>query len=194
VIAPQLQRGGPGEVTPLQQAQEKVRSHGPVIARVGMSEQVKGDAQPEERFEKTGMEQIHDLRRREAALLGRDGDGRAVGVRAGDHQDVVPAHAVVAGKDVRREVRPGDVAQMQRRVRVWPGDAQQDLLVHGFSSVVSLRPWEATGGRVWGKGRDSAHLAGSDPDAADHHLREAAPGGIRQAGRRWTGAGFHRTS
>ena len=62
----------------------------------------------------------------DALVVGADGDRRAVLVAAGHHQHVVAAHAVVAGEDVGRQVGAGDVAEVQRPVRVRPGDGDED--------------------------------------------------------------------
>jgi hypothetical protein len=70
---------------------------------------------------------LGDVARREAALIGDDGDRRAVHVGAGDHQDVVAAHPVVAGEDVRGDVGAGGVAEVAGAAGVGPGDPDEDL-------------------------------------------------------------------
>ena len=72
------------------------------------------------------MELVDDLLRRAALVVGAHGDRRAVLVAAGDHEHVVADHAVVAGEDVGRQIGAGDVAEVQRAVRVGPGDGDED--------------------------------------------------------------------
>ena len=69
---------------------------------------------------------VGDLLRRDALLLGADGDRRAVLVAARDHQDVVAAQALEAGEDVGRQVHAGQVADVQRAVGVRPGRADEE--------------------------------------------------------------------
>ena len=76
------------------------------------------------------MEVVGDLAGRAALLLGAHRDRRAVDVGAGHHQHVVAGHAVVAGEDVRRQVRAGDLANVERAVSVRPGDSKKDTFRH----------------------------------------------------------------
>ena len=72
------------------------------------------------------VELVDDLLRRAALVVGADGDRRAVLVAAGHHQHVVARHAVIAREDVGRQIRAGDVAEVQRAVRVRPRDGDED--------------------------------------------------------------------
>ena len=76
------------------------------------------------------VEAVHDLLRRPALLLGPDRNRRAELVRPRHHQHPVPRHAVIAREDIRRQISPGDLPQMQRPVRVRPGNANQDVFRH----------------------------------------------------------------
>ncbi|MEY3073184.1 MAG: hypothetical protein RLZZ353_1380, partial [Actinomycetota bacterium] len=90
------------------------------------------------------MEAVDDLAGRDALLLGAYRDGGAVAVRARHHQDPVAGDAVVAGEDVGRQVRAGEVAEMQRTVGVGPGDGDEDV------------PRPSGRGRRGGRGGDHA--------------------------------------
>ena len=59
-----------------------------------------------------------------------DGNGRAVRVRAADHQHLVSFQAVVARDDVTGQVRTGDVADVDFSIGIWPGDGDQDVFGH----------------------------------------------------------------
>ncbi len=73
---------------------------------------------------------LEDLARGLAALVGLDGDRRAVRVRAGDHQDAVALQPVIAGKDIGRQVGAGQVADVQIAVGIRPGDGNVDRVGH----------------------------------------------------------------
>src|SRR5580658_4685053 len=59
-------------------------------------------------------------------LLRRDQDRGAVHIGAGDEQDLVAPQSVEPREDVTGEVGTGQVAQVERAVRVRPRDADQD--------------------------------------------------------------------
>ena len=65
-------------------------------------------------------------------LVGADGDGSAVGIAAGDHQHFVTLHAVIAGKDVGRQVAASNMPQMKRAVGVGPSNGDEDTLRQGM--------------------------------------------------------------
>ncbi len=50
----------------------------------------------------------------------------------------LPDQAVVAGEDIRRQVRAGEIADMDFGVGVRPGDGDQDVLGHGASSSIQV--------------------------------------------------------
>ena len=81
-----------------------------------------------------GWYRFQDLSRSNAFLLGADRDGGAVGVAAGNHEDFVAGHAVVAGEDVGGQVATGNVSQVKGPVGIGPGDADEDA----FRQVISL--------------------------------------------------------
>jgi len=108
-----------------------------VVLGIGVGEQVKGETETEERFQKAAVIAFNDLTGGDAFALGSDGDGGTVSIRARDHEHVVTAQAVVAGKDVRRQVGPRDLAQVERRVGIRPGHTHKDLFVH-------LAPYRST--------------------------------------------------
>ena len=63
---------------------------------------------------------------RDAFLVGPYGDGGAVGVAAGHHQDLVSPHPVIAGKNVRGQVTARHMAQVQRPVGVGPCNSYEN--------------------------------------------------------------------
>ncbi len=112
------------------ESREDILGNAVVVLRVGVGEQVVGDADPLLGFEEAAVVMLEELARRRAALVGFDGDRRPVGIRSGDHQHAVPLEPVVAGEDVRRQVGAGEVPDVQVAVRVGPGDRDMDQLGH----------------------------------------------------------------
>ncbi len=92
------------DVPPLQQPQEDVLRHSVVVLRVGVGEEVITDADTLLGVQETGMVALKQFPRGDAFLLGPNGDGGAVGIGAGDHEDVVAGQAMVAGEDVGGQV------------------------------------------------------------------------------------------
>ena len=127
------------EVPLLQQALENVGRDGKVVLGIGVRKQVERDAELLERFEKALVKALDDILGADAFLFGRDRDGRAVRVRARYHQHIVAAKAVVACENVGGDIGPRELSQMQGRVGIWPGHAQQNLVVH-------ITPWTADAG------------------------------------------------
>lgn len=101
------------DVAVLHEAQEDVVGDGGVVLRAGVGEEVERDAELAPVAEKLRVELVDDLLGRAALVVGADGDGRAVRVATGDHQDVVADHAVVTGEDIGGEIRAGDVAEVE---------------------------------------------------------------------------------
>ena len=104
-----------------------------MIAGVGGGEQVVGDAQFLEQFKKTGMKTLVNLERADALCIGADSHGRAVRIGAGDHQNAVAFQAVVAGKDIRRQVSASQVADMNLGIGIRPGNGDKDGFGHGVT-------------------------------------------------------------
>ena len=113
------------------QRSKNVVNHPPMIFGVGMGEQVKADAQPFPSLQKLGVIAFHHGRRTDALLVGPDGNGRAVGIAARHHQHLIAAHPVVAGKNIRRQITPGQMPQMQRPVGIRPSHADKNSLGQG---------------------------------------------------------------
>ena len=114
------------------QPQEKVLHDLLVVRGVGGGEQVERDAQPLPGVEELGMVALQHFLRFHAFLVGADGDGRAMGVGAGDHQHVVALHAVISGENIGGQVAAGHMTHVQRAVGVGPRDTYQDALRHGY--------------------------------------------------------------
>ncbi len=92
------------KIAVVQAGQEDVLGDAMVILGVGVGEQVIANADFLKGVQEAGVEALKDLTRAHSLSIGADGDGRAVGIGAGDHQHVVPHQPVIAGKDVRRQV------------------------------------------------------------------------------------------
>ena len=99
----------------------------PVILRVGMSIEVKGQPHAYTAFDKELVILLDDTRRRQPFGIRLEHDRRAVGIRATDHQYIVADHALIAGKDIRRQVRAGNLTDMFFPVNIGPGDPHQNL-------------------------------------------------------------------
>ena len=80
---------------------------------LGRREEVKADTKSFPGLEELLVEAGRDVSRGDALLLGADGDRRAVGIAAGDHEHVVAGRAVVAGEDVGRQVGADDLSDVE---------------------------------------------------------------------------------
>ena len=109
-----------------------------VVLGAGGSEQVEGYAQPLPRLQELLVEAGRHLVRGQLLGLGTDGDGGAVLVAAGDHEDAVAAGAVVAGEDVGGEVGADDLSGVEGAVGVGPGYADEYLFGHGTGLDCSI--------------------------------------------------------
>src|SRR5512144_1411585 len=76
------------------------------------------------------MEFLVDCLHRFAFPVSGDGDGSAVRVGAGNHEDIVAFEAVIAGDDVAGEMRTGDIAHMDLGVSIRPGNGDEDVFRH----------------------------------------------------------------
>ena len=65
-------------------------------------------------------------------------DRRPVLVAAGDHEHTVSQRPVKPREDVRRQVRPGNLPEVQRTVRVGPRHADEDALSHALTLARGL--------------------------------------------------------
>jgi hypothetical protein len=128
------------EVAALQQPRKEALGDAVVVLRVGVGKEVVGQAHLLKRLQKLGMEALEHLARRNAFLVSTYSDGRAVRVRAGDHEHVVALQAVITGVNVRRQVGAGHVAHVDRRAGIGPGDANQDFLFHRSSPLITNAP------------------------------------------------------
>ena len=122
-----------------------------VILGAGGGEKVEGDAQPLPGLQELLVEAGRDLFRGQPLRLGANGDGGAVLVAAGDHENAVAAGAVVAGEDVGREVGADNLARVQGAVGVGPGHADEYLFGHGTGLDCSIPRSER---RLRGRGAD----------------------------------------
>ena len=107
-----------------------------MVLRFRGREEIPGYAEALPRLQESLVETIVDFAWCHALTLGPQCDGRAVRVRAGHHEDVVAHHAMKAGKDVRRQIRPSDVAEVQIPVCVRPGDRYENVVRHVNSLTI----------------------------------------------------------
>ena len=112
--------------TILLERQEHLLRHLLVIAGVGAGEEVVGQPQLLEEVNEAGVEALVDLVRGGLFGIRADGDGRAVRVGPGDHQHLASAHALIARKDIRRQVRAGQIAHMDFGIGIRPGNSHKD--------------------------------------------------------------------
>ena len=133
------QHGVGVDVVLLQEALEDALHHPLVVLGVGGGEEVEGDAQALPRIEELGVVAVQDDLGIDALLVGADGDGGAVGIGAGHHQDLVAFHAVVAGEDIGCQIAAGDVAHVERAVCIGPGNTDENTLGQDQSSSAVRR-------------------------------------------------------
>ncbi len=112
------------QVAVLQKPQEKVLRDPVMVLRIGVGEQVKGQAYLLIGVQKGLVVALKDLLGRDTLFVGAHGDGRAVGIGSRDHQDVVALQSLVAGKDIGRQIGAGQVPQVLDAVGVGPGHAE----------------------------------------------------------------------
>jgi hypothetical protein len=72
------------------------------------------------------VEALVDLERGGVFCIGPHGDRRAVRIGAGDHQHLSPAQALVARKNIGRQVRAGQVPDMDFSIGIRPGNGDQN--------------------------------------------------------------------
>src|SRR5262245_49677967 len=74
---------------------------------------------------------LKHLKRWQAAFISFNGNGRAMCVRARDHQHTVALEAMVACEDIRRQQGASQVPNVQIAVGVGPGNGNMDRRRHG---------------------------------------------------------------
>ena len=99
---------------------EHLLDHALVVDGGGPGEQVVGQAEGHEVLDDDPVVLVGELLGRLAGGFGRHEDGRAVFVRAGDHEHVLAAHPHVPGEDVGGDAESGDVPDVARAVGVGP--------------------------------------------------------------------------
>ena len=115
----------------LLQRQEHGLRHLEVVLGVGGGEQVVRDAGLDEQIDELVVEALVDLFHRQSLGIGAQRDRRAVRVGARDDQHVVALQAVVAGDDIARQMRAGDVAHVDGGIGIGPGNGDEDVGGHG---------------------------------------------------------------
>ncbi|OPZ81765.1 MAG: hypothetical protein BWY77_00489 [bacterium ADurb.Bin431] len=108
---------------------EKI-SRGAVLHRCrGARKVVETHAEPGKGVVMVGPVFVDDLLGRHPRLFSGDGDGHAVLIGAADIDHIALFEALVAHIDVRRQISPGEVAEMDRPVGVGQGAGHQQALV-----------------------------------------------------------------
>src|SRR5699024_6001222 len=115
---------------------EQFLYHRVVVAGGGAGEQVVGQAQAGEVLDDLPVVPVGELLDGDALLFRLDEQRGAVLVGAGDHQDLVAGHALVAGEDVGGDAESGDVTDVAGSVGVRPGDGGEDA-----RHAVQVKPW-----------------------------------------------------
>ena len=95
-----------------------------------ISEQVKDNTHLLPRLEKLLMITVSNLARLLPLFFRPKRYRRTVHIGARDHQYLVTFDTVVADKDICRQIRPGNMPQMERPVSVGPGYTNKDSLTH----------------------------------------------------------------
>ena len=85
--------------------------------------QVIAYSQPLEQFDETRVIMRIDLIRSLSGLVSFDCDCRTVGIRTRNHQHSITPQAMVTGDNIARQVRAGDVTDMDIRICVRPGNS-----------------------------------------------------------------------
>ena len=85
-----------------------------------------------------------DLFRRLALRVGGHRHWCAMCISAGDHDDMSPGKALKAREDIRGQIRTGDIAYMDQRIGIRPGDGDKNMFTH-FKPPV--RGYNDQGGR-----------------------------------------------
>ncbi len=105
-----------------------------MVSRAGGSKQVPGYAQFTPAIEKLLLIFAYDFLRRLFLLLGAQSDGRPMLVAARNHQYFTALKAMIPGKDVRRQVCPGDMSQMKWAISIRPGNTDKNSLSQFYES------------------------------------------------------------
>ena len=79
-----------------------------------------------EQVDELVVEELVHLLDRHAVCIGAQRNRRAVRVRAGNHQHVISFQTVVAGNDIPRQVRAGQVAHVDGGIGIRPGNGDED--------------------------------------------------------------------
>ena len=116
-----------------------VVDHFLVVLGISGGEQVEGDAQFLPGLQEHGVVTLDDFLGGDAFLVSPDGDGSAVGVAAGDHQDIVALHAMVTGEYVCAKVAAGDMTEVKWTVGIGPSNSHKDTFRQGEITRYDLR-------------------------------------------------------
>src|SRR5262245_20343085 len=95
-------------------------------------EKIKRNSQSFECIEKRGVMMLNYLFRRDPFTLGAERDRRAMTIRAGNHQHLIAFKAVITSENISRQEYSGNMAHVQRAIRIGPGNGDKNLFGHVF--------------------------------------------------------------
>ena len=106
-----------------------------MVTRGRSSEQVVGQPEPHEVFYDDAVVPVGELLNADPFLLGLHQQGRAVFIRAGDHQNVISDHALIPRENVGGNSEASDVPDMTGAVGVGPSYTGKNTFGHVLQTM-----------------------------------------------------------
>jgi hypothetical protein len=107
-----------------------------MILGICMRKQIIADADFLLRQQETLVILLKEFPRADAAFVGLNENRRAVTVRTGHHQHAIALETMVAGKNVRREIRSGQMPHVEIAIRIGPGHRDMDVFGHDGAFIL----------------------------------------------------------
>ncbi len=117
------------------EGEEKILGDLSMVLGARCGEEIEGDAKLIPAAEELLVKTRCYLLRGFPFLIGPDGDRGTMLVAAGNHEHLIALKAMIAGKDIRREIGSCYMSQMQGAVGIRPSYTDKDSLCHGFALV-----------------------------------------------------------
>ena len=108
--------------------EEELLCRGVVVFRQGGRIAIETDAEAFPGFDDLGVITLDDIARLDSFAVGGHGDRRPMAIGAGDHGNLVAGKAMIASEDVRGQIGPRDLPDVEQIVRVGPGHAHVDTV------------------------------------------------------------------
>ena len=121
------------DVALLEQSQEHIMSNLSMVGSVSSGEQIEGDAQFPPAIEELSVVFVRYLLWGGRFLFSTNGNWRSVLVTTRNHQHIIALKAMIAGKDIGRQIGTGDVSQMQGTVGIGPGNTYENAFAQSLS-------------------------------------------------------------